>query len=115
MEIDVVEGGLHLVEQVEGRRPAAEDGEQERQGCERALPTGQERELAHVLAVRASLNLDAGVEGVVGIGEPEAAGAAGEQRLEQLGEVVGDVGEGGREQLDDLGVDGPDHLAELAA
>ena len=41
--------------------------------------------------------------------------AAGEQRLEQRLEVLRHVGEGGGEHVDDLGVDGPDDLGEVAA
>ena len=72
MQVHVVERGLDLVHHVEGRRPAAEHGEQERQRGERPLATRQQRQLAHVLARRPGLDLDAGVEQVVGIGEPRA-------------------------------------------
>ena len=41
--------------------------------------------------------------------------AAGEQRLEQRLEVLRHVGEGAGEHVDDLGVDGPDDLGEVAA
>ena len=44
----------------------------------------------------------------------EPALPAREQGLEQLGEVLGHVGEGGGQQLDHLGIDGPDDLAQLA-
>ena len=50
MEVDVVERGLDLVHHVERRRAASEHGEQERQGDEGALTTGQQRELLDVLA-----------------------------------------------------------------
>ena len=84
VQVDVVERGLDLVHHVERRRPAAEHGEQERQRGERALATGQQRQLLDVLARRLGLDLDAGVEQVVGVGEHEPARAAGEQRREQL-------------------------------
>ncbi len=64
---------------------------------------------------RLGLDLDAGLEQVLGIGQLQAAGAAGEQRLEELLEVGGDVGEGGREDADDLAVDGLDDLGQLAS
>ena len=115
VQVDVVEGGLDLVHHVEGRRPAAEHGEQEGQRGQRALAARQQRQLLDVLARRLGLDLDAGVEQVVGLGEPQPALAAREQRLEQLLEVLGDVGEGGGEDVDDLVVDGPDDLGELAA
>ena len=66
VEVHVVEGGLDLVHHVEGRRAAAEHGEEERQRGERALATREQRQLAHVLARRLGLDLDAGVEQVVG-------------------------------------------------
>src|SRR5438132_6417495 len=47
VQVDVVEGGLDLVEQVERRRAAAEDGEQERQGGEGALAAREQREVGH--------------------------------------------------------------------
>ena len=46
VQVHVVEGGLDLVHHVEGRRPAAEDGEQVGQRGERALAAGEQRELA---------------------------------------------------------------------
>src|SRR5205807_3417368 len=66
MEVDVVEGGLDLVEQVEGGGPAAEDGEEEGERRQRALAAREQRELADVLAMGPSLDLDPRVEGVVG-------------------------------------------------
>ena len=83
VQVHVVERGLDLVHHVEGRRPAAEHGEQERQRGERPLATRQQRQLAHVLARRSRLDLDAGVEQVVGIGESQPALSAREQRREQ--------------------------------
>ena len=71
VQVHVVERGLDLVEQVEGRRPGAEHGEQERHRGQRALTTGEQRQPADVLARRARLHLDPGVEQVVGVGEEE--------------------------------------------
>ena len=84
VQVDVVERGLDLVHHVERRRAAAEHGEQERQRGEAALATRQQRQLLDVLAARLGLDLDARVEQVVGLGEHELAGAAGEQHREQL-------------------------------
>ena len=61
VEVHVVEGGLDLVHHVEGRRPAAEHGEEEGQRGQRALATGEQRQLPHVLARRLGLHLDAGL------------------------------------------------------
>ena len=55
------------------------------------------------------------IEQVLGVGELEPALATREERGEQRLEVGGHVGEGGGEDADDLGVDGPDHLGQLAA
>ena len=115
VQVDVVERGLDLVHHVERRRPAAEHGEQERQRGQAALATGQQRQLLDVLAARLGLDLDARVEQVVGRREHELAGAAGEQRGEQLREVAADVGERGREHVLDLLVDGLDHAGQVAA
>ena len=80
VQVDVVERGLDLVHHVERRRPAAEHGEQERQRGQAALAARQQRELLDVLAARLGLDLDAGVEQVVGLGEHEPPAAAREQR-----------------------------------
>jgi hypothetical protein len=69
VQVDVVERGLDLVHHVEGRRPAAEHGEEEGQGGEAALAARQQRQLLHVLAAGLGLDLDAGVQQVVGVGE----------------------------------------------
>ena len=84
VQVDVVERGLDFVHHVERRRPAAEDGEQEGERGQRSLATRQQRQLAHVLARRAGLDLDAGVEQVVGIGKLELALTTGEQGVEEL-------------------------------
>ena len=76
LQVHVVEGRLHLVHQVEGRRPAAEHGEQEGQGHERALASRQQGQAPHVAAGRPHLDLDPGVQQVLGVGEGQAAGAA---------------------------------------
>ena len=108
VKVDVVERGLHLVHHVEGRRAAPEHGEQEGQRGEGPLAARQQRQLLHVLARRLGLDLDAGREQVLGFGEDQPPGAAREQRREQRGEVLADVGEGGGEDRLDLGVDRAD-------
>ena len=54
MQVHVVERGLDLVHQVEGRGPGAEDREQERQRGERTLAAGEQRERLHALPARAA-------------------------------------------------------------
>ena len=73
MQVDVVERRFDLVHHVERRRPAAEHGEQVGQRRQRALATRQQRQLLDVLAARLGLDLDAGVQQVVGVGQHEVA------------------------------------------
>ena len=115
VQVHVVERGLDLVHQIEGRRPGAEHREEVRQRGERTLTTGEQREAAHHLPGRARFHLDARVQHVVRLGEHEPAAAAGEQHREQLVEVAGDVGERRLEHRHDLLVDGLDHARQLSA
>src|SRR6266511_2297898 len=115
LQVDVVERRLDLVEHVEGARPGAEDGEAEGQGGKAALAAGQQRQAAHALAGWPRLDLDAGGEQVVGLGQDQAAVAAGEQQGEGALELRGDVAEGLAEDLADALVDGADHLEEVPA
>ncbi len=59
VDVGVVEGGLDLVEDVEGARPRQEDGEDEGDRDQRLLTAGEQRELAGRLAGRGDLDLDA--------------------------------------------------------
>ena len=114
VQVHVVERGLDLVHQVEGRRAGAEHGEEIRERGQRALAARQQREPADDLPRRPRLDLDARVQQIVRVGEHEAARPAGEQHCEQLGEVARHVGERGVEDADDLLVDRLDHARELA-
>ena len=115
LQVDVVEGRLDFVHQVEGGGTAAEHGEQEGQRHQGALAAGEQRQAPDVATGRAHLHLDAGVEEVFRIGEGEPARAPGEQRGHQGGEVLVHVGEGGVEHVHDLFVEGPDHVVQFAA
>ena len=97
VEVDVVERRLDLVHHVEGRRPAAEHGEQEGQRGERALAAGQQRQLLHVLARRLGLDLDAGVEQVVGLVRTSWPRPPGNSVANSAVKLLADVGEGGGE------------------
>ena len=59
IDVGVVEGGLDLVEDVEGAGPGEEDGEDEGDRDQRLLAAGEQRELAGRLAGRGDLDLDA--------------------------------------------------------
>ena len=101
----VVERRLHLVHDVERRRAGPEDGHQHRHRGQRLLPTGQQRQPFDLLAGRTRLHLDAGGEHVVGVGEPQPALAAGEQRGEHPAELTLHIGVGVGEHLQDARVD----------
>src|SRR5687767_15920644 len=91
VQVDVVEGGLDLVEDVEGAGAGPEDGEVEGQGDQAALAAREQRQAPDLLARRARLDLDAAGQEVVGLGEDQAALAAGEQQPEGALELAGDV------------------------
>ena len=104
-EVAVVERRLDLVEDVERRGAGPEDGDQHRDRGQRPLAARQQRQPLDLLARGAGLDLDAGGEPVVGLGEHQSAGAAGEQRREDQLELPGDVLVGRPEDLLDPLVD----------
>ena len=114
-EVDVVEGGLDLVEHVERARPGLEQRDEERHGGQRALATGQQRQPLDLLARRAGLDLDAGGEHVLRVGQHQPASTAGEQPGEHLLELHGHVGVGGGEHLLDPGVHVVDQVEQVLA
>ena len=59
VDVEVVERGLDLVEDVERARPGEEDGEQERERGQRLLAAGEQREALGRLARGRDLDLDA--------------------------------------------------------
>ena len=61
VDVEVVERGLDLVEDVERARPGEEDGEQERERGQRLLAARQQRQALGRLAGGRDLDLDAGV------------------------------------------------------
>ena len=113
-EVGVVERGLDLVEDVERRGAGLEQRHQERHRDQRPLATGEQREPLDLLAGRPGLDLDAGVEHVVGVGEHQPALAAREQPREGLLEGPLHVGVGLGEDLLDPGVDLADDVEEVA-
>src|SRR6187549_1529508 len=142
VDIGVVEGGLDLVEDVEGAGPGEEDGEDEGERDQRLLATREQRELAGRLAGRRHLDLDAellalflgplllevGLGGLGGLGRRLLRGlarrsqadpaqrpaAAGEEVLDHLLEVLGGRLEGLLEGPLDLAVDVADQRFQLA-
>ena len=87
VDVGVVEGGLDLVEDVEGARAGEEDGEDEGERDQRLLAAGEQRELAGRLAGRGDLDLDPELLALLflllvarapslGLGSPPALGVA---------------------------------------
>src|SRR2546430_4842521 len=94
-DVRVVERGLDLVQEIERARAREEQREQERDRSERLLAAGEEREPRHALARGTELDLDTLLAGLlVRLGQAEAAVAAREERLRDLGEVLAHRGEG---------------------
>ena len=113
--LSVVERRLDLVHDVERRRAGPEDRHQHRHRGQRLLAAGQQRQPLDLLAGRAGLDLDAGGQHVVGIGEQQPALAAGEQRGEHLAELALHVGVGLGEHLQDAVVDLGDDVEQVLA
>jgi hypothetical protein len=105
-QVGVVQRRLDLVEDVERRRPGLEQRDQERHRDQRALTAGQQRQPLDLLPRRAGLDVDAGGQHVVGVGEHQPALAAGEQPgedpLEGLLDVAVRLGEDLLDPLVDL-------------
>src|SRR6266511_46549 len=115
VQVDVVEGRLDLVEDVERARPGTEDREVEGERDQAALAARQQRQASDPLARRAGLDLDPARQQVLRVGEQQAAVAAGEQQPEGPLELAGHVLERLAEHLADPLVDGPDDLEQVAA
>ena len=114
-QVHVVERGLHLVHHIERRRPRPEDRHQHRDRGQRLLAAGQQRQPLDLLARRASLDLDAGGQHVVGIGQQQPALATGEQRRKHFAELAFHVGVGLGEHLQDARVDVVDDVEQILA
>ena len=138
VDVEVVERGLDLVEDVERARPGEEHGEQERERGQRLLAAGEQREALGRLARGRDLDLDAHlvlgrllfldrllVLVVVGAAEhraragvladePQRAAAAREEVADDLLEVLGRGLERLLERLLDAAVGVPDQAGELA-
>ena len=111
--VGLVEGGVDLVEDAEGGGVHGKEGEEEGDGRERAFTAGEEAERAETLAGRLGLDLDAGIDDVVGIEELEASGAPAEEGGEVVAEGGIDLVEGGSEARANLAVELGDGALEL--
>ena len=98
LHVAAVERGVELVEDAEGAGLDLEKREQERAGRQRALAAGEELEALGFFAGDADVDVDAGFEDVVGVGELEVGLAAAEEFdegfLEGLVDLVEGFGEG---------------------
>jgi len=115
LQVAVVKRRLDLVEHVERRRPRLEDREEVRDRGQRPLAARQQGEPLDLLARRARLDLDAGGQHVIRLGQHEPARAAGEEPREQPLELTRGVGVGGGEHLLHPVVDLLDHREQVAA
>jgi hypothetical protein len=112
-DIRLVERGVHLVENAEGRRLDEIDSEEKRQGCERSLPTRKKVDSLRPLPAWRRMDLDCGLEGVVGIGKPEVALASLEEALKGQTEIVSHCAERLGEETGCGLVDLPDRLPQV--
>ena len=98
-QVHVVQGGLDLVHDVERGRARLKDRDQERDRGQGTLAARQQRQALHLLAGGPGLDLDAGREHVVRVGEHQVALAAREEHAEHVLELLTSLGEGRREGL----------------
>src|SRR5712692_6205393 len=105
--VGIVERGIHLVEEAEGRRVELEEREDERDRGERLLAAREELDRLILLAWRLREDLQASVEHLLA-GEPQACLPAAEERREHLLEVRVDRVEGFLQELARLAVDALD-------
>src|SRR5687767_368190 len=94
LHVAAVERRVELIEDAEGAGLDFEQREEERACRQRALAAGEELEALGFFAGDADVDLDAGFEHVVGVGEFEGCLAAAEELLESFLEGLVDLVEG---------------------
>ena len=97
-DVGVVERRVHFVHEAERARLGQVDREQQRHRHQRPFARREQVNALRALAARRGVDLDLGLERVVGIGQPQFALAAAKERLEDVHEVGADRGEGLQEQ-----------------
>ena len=91
-DVRVVERGVHLVEDAEGRRLVLEDREEQADRGHGLFASGEQQDVLKLLARGHGHDVDAGLEDVVVVHQGKARGTAAEELLERLLEVrVDDV------------------------
>ncbi len=112
-DVGLVERRVDLVEDAERARLVLEDGEDQAHRGERLLAAAHQLDVAELLAGRLREDLDAGLEHVLGVGEPELGLAAAEHLREELLEARVHALERGLEELLRLAVHLRDGLVEI--
>src|SRR5690606_36809910 len=92
-----------------------DDGEEERQRCQRLLATGEQREANHLLAQLLPADVYAGADRSARVGERHLSATTREQHGYVLLEGRRHLGEGVHEASLDLLVESTDHVADLTA
>ena len=87
-QVGVVEGRLHLIEDVKGARASDEKADQKGHGHQRAFPSREQREPFDLFARRPGLDIHPGFQPVPGISEQQLAFSSGKEPLENLPESV---------------------------
>ena len=112
VDVGVVERGIDLVEHADRRGLGEEDGEDQGGRGQRLFAAAHQAHDSHALARGAREYLQAGLQRVLGLDQPQLGLAALEQGLEQRLEVLVDHLESGDQTLAALGVQLIDAVAQ---
>ena len=113
IDVRIVQGGLDLVHHAKGRRTNLEDRKVQGDGDKSHLTAGQEADIGKRLAGGLHLDLNAAVEHVVFVLEPQRRLAAAEEIQEGLAEAGVDLLEAFDKDLLHLACDVPDDIQQL--
>ena len=114
LHVDLVQGGLDLVEDAEGGGVDLQNGEEQSNADEGLLTTRELHEVLDDLSGRGGLDLDTGFQHVLGIRQGDLGRAASEQLGEGHGKVLVDLVEGIHEGGLHLALQAADDLHQLA-
>ena len=113
-QVGVVQGGVHLVQNVEGGGAGGEHREQESQRGQGAFASRQKRQFAHLFAQRLGPHLHSPLQRLGGVGEGQSPRAARKQRREIALVGAGGVFKSAQEQGFHFLVQGFDHFAQVS-
>lgn len=105
LDVAPVERGVHFVEDDERGGLDAQESEEEGDGAEGAFAAAQEFEALATLSGEDDINVETGLEGVVGVGEADFGAAFREEVLEGLAEVALEFMKGFEEPFTGLAVE----------